>query len=565
MMLQTLTRLRNAGRLAQISAVLVKYGFANLVDTLGDPFIRLKYGITQRLSRQPVEAAPPEVQRLAIPVRVRLVCEELGPTFIKLGQLLSTRGDLLPAAYVEELKKLQDAVPPIPFAVAKQQIEAELEAPLGELYSDFSPEPLAAASVGQVHVARLPGGERVAVKVQRPGVDRLVERDLSILMDLAQLLEGRLPFAQNYRLTRLVREFTEALRDELIYTIEAHNADRLATNLAGEATIRFPHIFWSLTTRRVFTAELLEGIPLSDPARLDEAGYDRARIARLVAQHALRQILIDGFFHADPHPGNIFALPDGRLGYVDFGIVGRLDRETREVLGTLLLSLLSQNTGRAVEELVEIGVVTEESNREDFEHELDRLLTRVLFTSRREVSIGELLARIMELGYTYRIALPAEFSLLAKTLIMVEGLCMELDPNFDLSAVARPFVRRLIGSRLEPGQIVQDLATNLRHVNKLLVELPRQLHTILRKASTGSLTVRLEPYHAESILHGFHLLANRLAVSLMAAALVVASALVWGREVSLIGFSLNLGLLGLIGAGLLGFWLFIAIVRSGKL
>lgn len=562
---QALTRLRNAGRLAQISAVLVKYGFANLVDSLGGPLVRLKYGIAQRLSRQPVEAAPLEVQRLAAPVRTRLVCEELGPTFIKFGQLLSTRGDLLPAAYIEELQKLQDSVPPIPFPVVRQQIEAELGAPLSDLYRDFSPLPLAAASIGQVHAATLPNGERVAVKVQRPGVDKLIERDLSILLDLAQLLEDRLPFAQHYRLTRLVREFAEALQDELIYTIEAHNASRLAANMASDPTVRFPQIHWDLTTRRVFTAELLQGIPLSDLAQLDAAGYDRTRIATLVAQHALRQILIDGFFHADPHPGNIFALPDGRLGYVDFGIVGRLDRETRDLLGTLFLSLLSQNTGRAVEELMEIGVVSEESNLEEFEHELDRLLTRTLFTSRREVSIGELLARIMELGYTYRIALPAEFSLLAKTLIMIEGLCLALDPHFDLSAVARPFVRRLVGTHFEPGQMAQGLASNLRHLNRLLAELPRQSRTLLKKASAGTLTVRMEPYHADPVLRQLHLLANRLTVGLIVAGLVVASGILWGEEVSLLGFHFNLGLVGLVGAGVLGFWLFVAILRSGKL
>lgn len=564
-MRQTLTRLRNAGRLAQIAAVLVKYGFANLVDSLGDPILRLKYGITQRLSRQPVEAAPLEVQRLAAPVRARLVCEELGPTFIKLGQLLSTRGDLLPAAYIEELKKLQDAVPPIPFQVAKQQIEAELEMPLEALYRDFSPEPLAAASIGQVHTATLPSGQRVAVKVQRPGVDRLIERDLSILLDLAQLLEDRLQFAKHYRLTRLVREFAEALQDELIYTIEAHNASRLGANMAGDNTVRFPQIYWELTTQRVFTSELLQGIPLSDLEKLDAAGYDRSRVATLIAQHALRQILVDGFFHADPHPGNIFALPDGRLGYVDFGIVGRLDRETREILGTLFLSLLSQNTGRAVEELVEIGVVTEESNLEEFEHELDRLLTRTLFTSRREVPVGELLARIMELGYTYRIALPAEFSLLAKTLIMIEGLCLQLDPHFDLSATARPFVRRLVGARIEPGQVAQGLASNLRQINRLLGELPRQFRTILKKTGAGTLTIRVEPRHADPVLHEFRLLANRITVGLVVTGLMIASAVVWGEEVSLLGFHFNLGLAGLMGAGFLCFWLFVAILRSGKL
>lgn len=548
-----LRRLRNARRMMEVQRVVLKYGLGPLL---------MQVGLGRFWGR--VEEGPAEGLGRTVPERVRLALQELGPTAIKFGQMLSTRHDLLPAEYVEELSKLQDEVPPFPFEQAREQIERELDAPLTELFREVNPIPLASASIGQVHEAVLLSGEKVALKVQRPGVERIIERDLAILFDLADLLQGRLPIARHYDLVQVVKEFAESIRDEMVYTIEARNAEQLASNLAEERSVYIPKVYWSLTTQRLLTLERLEGIKISEVEALRRAGHDLRRLAKALANVTLRQILMDGFFHADPHPGNFIVLSNGRIGLVDFGIMGHLDARTREHLVNVFLGIVTQDTDRVVENLLEIGFITEDTPLAAFRHDLDRLLTRYLFLPRKEFRIGELLRRLLEGMYEYAVSVPAEFTLLAKTLVMVEGLCLALDPDFEVREAVEPMVRRLLGMHLEPRHLLEELADGLKQVAQLARHMPRQVSSVLHKAETGELKVRIEHHRFEQLWQRWSILANRLAFSIMVSAITLASALLLQNAPD---FPLRstLGVSGFLLAATMAFWLLLSIIRSGRL
>jgi len=324
---------RHFQRYRQIAQVFMRHGFGELVDLLElQPYLSLPW----RLLRRERPAAPP----LGAPQRLRLALEELGPTFVKLGQVLSTRPDLLPPIYVAELVKLQDSVPPAEWELIKAQIEVELGAPLEELFAAFEPVPIAAASLAQVHAATLPDGTQVVVKVQRPNIQMTIETDLEILFDLARLFQARTPLGDIYNLPEIVEEFATTLRAELDFYREGSNADRFRANFADEPYLCIPQVYWDFTTHRVLVLERISGIKIDDLEALDAAGHDRCQIALHIARMVIKEVLEDGFFHADPHPGNFVIMPGEVIGAMDFGMVGHLSHRTRTDLIRLYLSLI---------------------------------------------------------------------------------------------------------------------------------------------------------------------------------------------------------------------------------
>lgn len=536
-------RLRNAARVKQIVGVMIRFGFSHVVEQAE----HAQRGFFRRF-RRGGETPDPEVARMTEPERLRRMIESLGPTFVKIGQILSTRQDVIPDWAVRELRKLQDQVAPLPFEVVRQQVESELGGSLEGLFSEFAPDAVASASLGQVHRAVLPDGTAVAVKVQRPGLDKQIDRDLSVLADMAEMFEGRLGLVSHLKLTRIVDELATTLRDELVYTIEARNAERMTGLLRPSDPIRIPKVFWDLTTTKVLTAELFEADRLTEVDNLTD--QQRKTVAPRLANFVLHQILIHGFFHADPHPGNIFVFPDGSIGVVDWGMVGLLSKSSRDSLGEIFIAIVTQDVERLTNEIVHLGLIDHESDVERFRLDLGRALDRYFFLSRREFPLSQVLHKILELSYEHRIQLPAEIPMLIKVLVTTEGTCMELDPDFDLRAAFEPVVKELVGSRFEPGEMVRDIAKTLRQLNRVASDLPRQTAAILGRVEDGRMTVRVENQGLDKSIQHLSVTTQHLATAVLIAAIMIGGGLVHANS-PILGTVLLV--LGGLGAGMVMF------------
>ena len=532
-------RVRNAGRINQILQVAVRFGFQEFVDHAG----RARRGLFGRL-RKADDTPSPELQRLSTGQRLTRMLEELGPTFVKIGQMLSTRQDILPRWAVDELRKLRDEVAPMPYTDIRVAIEEELGGPLEQFFSEFDPSPIAAASLGQVHRAVLrDGGAEVAVKVQRRGIYRVVERDLKVLEDLAETLDGRIQVLQHVRLPELLEEFSRSLRDELVYTIEGRNAERVAAVLEQLDNVRIPKVHWKLTTARLLVTEMFIGERLSQDGVPPED--QRSELATRIANLMLRQILVEGFFHADPHPGNFIWLSDSALGILDWGQVGVLGRSFRESLGEIFIALVTRDIEQLAEEICRLGLVEDQGHIESFRHDLGRALDRYFHLPRDEFFLGEVLSRILELSYEHKVQLPTELPILVKALVTTEGTCTELDPNFDLRAAFEPVVKRLIRAKMDPERLFHEVTSTVRQVDRIAGALPRQLTAILSRLENSNVRVRVETAELQQAAKQVGRHTNRLAAALMVTGCLIAGALLYPAQPTAGICVLVLGLLGL--------------------
>ncbi len=499
------------------------------------------------------------------PVRLRRVFEELGTTFIKLGQILSTRQDLLPPAYIAELQKLQDAVPPLPTPVIVRAIEAELGQPVAALFTAFDPVPLAAASIAQVHAVTLPGGIDAVVKVQRPGVREQVALDLEIAARLAGLIAGRLNLAERLGLDlpALVEEFAYTLRGELDYLREARNAEAFANNFAGESSIYIPAICWEYTTPRLITMERLRGVRIDDLPAIRAAGYDPAALAVRSARLVLKEVFEDGFFHADLHPGNLFVMPGDVIGVVDFGMVGRLDETTRTQLLLLVIAVVDQDADRITDSLARLGVVSGISDRTSLRRDIQRLVAEYYGLALDQVDLGRLVTDLSIITRRHALTLPPDLALLLKMLLMIEGVARTLDPAFNILAVAQPYGAEAIKSLFTPERIRQQLLRTAFDLADLGVDLPRRLDRVLRSTEQSSFTAREAADRAQRLVQTA---VNRLALGVLIGAFIIGLAIViFAVHPGVNDLLLRLMLLGGFAAvGVLGLVFFVSFLRSGR-
>ncbi|MCD6521603.1 2-polyprenylphenol 6-hydroxylase [Candidatus Calescamantes bacterium] len=431
-------KIHNIQRLNQILWVLVKYGFGYIVDRLhiGEKLIRRKLVRRGPLRRLDIFDMPASV-------RVRKVLEELGPTFIKLGQILSTRPDLVPLEFCEEFKKLQDKAPVFEYEKAKKIVEEELKCPIDELFDEFSVKPIAAASLSQVHSGKLKTGEKVIVKVQRPNVERIIKQDIEILYTLAKLAEKYIEESKLYNPVEIVDEFRKAILKEIDFNTEANNIDRFRRNFKGDDTVYIPKVFHDLSTKRILIIEKIEGIKVTDVEKIEKSGLDKKKIAINGANAVLKQIFVDGFFHADPHPGNIFVLDNNRIAFLDFGMVGRIDEETKSQFANILQAIIERDASTIIESFIALGMVEEDMDIKKLELDVADLIDRYYEVPLKELRMERLVGEIINVVSENRIKVPPNLYLLAKTLITVESIGRELDPDFNMITKIRPFVKKL--------------------------------------------------------------------------------------------------------------------------
>jgi ubiquinone biosynthesis protein len=492
-MVSLLHAARDIGRIRDVSTVLVRHGFGEVVHRLG---------LGRRGKAQPalVEPSPDEEARgarerreMSSAVRVRRVLEDLGPSFVKLGQIASTRPDVLPADVILELKKLQDAVPPVPFEEIRRQIEVSLGAPLEELYESVDPAPLAAASIAQVHRAVLKteeGPRQVAVKVQRPGIAETIASDLDILHAFAALVERAVPESRIYSPVGLVQQFDRAITAELDFTAEADNAERFAQSFAGYKSVKFPKPYRNASSKRVLTLEYLEGDKIYDALR---AGHSGKQLARIALDVMVKQIFEDGFFHADPHPGNVFVLgpPDAPvLGFVDLGMVGRLSPRMRDLTIDVMVGAVRRDYDAIADAMYAIGTPTKKIDMEAYRTEVAMLAEKYLGKQLKDIEISALIRDLVPGSKKYGLEIPTDFLLVGKALMTVEGVGKEVDPELDVFEAAKPLFLDLLRKRYSPERMGAELLRRLERLSGATYNMPQQIQEVLDDLRLGRLSIR---------------------------------------------------------------------------
>jgi len=547
------SRRENLVRFSQIGRVLVRHGFGFVFDVRRGR--REKRGIEELLAPN-------------FGVRLRRTLEDLGPTFVKFGQLLSTRSDVIPEGILVELQRLQDTAAPIPLEAAQAVIERELGAPVGKVFDSLDPAPLGSASIGQVYEARLHGGERVAVKVQRPDAQRRVDADLALMRDLAALLDARFGNRIFIDVKELVAEFEGVIRRELDYEAEAQNARRFAINFAG-TPVKTPRIYTELSTRRVLTMEFIEGTRFHDLRPLLLPPAERRRVATMGAEAIFKMAFEDGFFHGDPHPGNLILTPQGELALLDFGMVGFMSRGDVEALSRLFIAVIQRDAAAVLRGLEGLGVRYAPEVRGPLVQELREFLYKYSGLSVGEVTLGQALSELISLVRRYRLSMPPVFPLLTKALVIAEALARSIDPTINVYEIAQPYARRLLLERYEPGFILERSQERALEYARYLEEFPEQVRQLLTELEDGELEVKLNNRGLDELMGEVDVLANRLVFAVVTGGLLIGSSLIGafatgGPQVPILGVPL-VAFLGFTLALVMATVLLVVIFRSNRL
>ncbi|MDE2418552.1 MAG: phosphotransferase [Burkholderiales bacterium] len=559
MLIETLGAARDMGRLSEIAGVLIRHGFGDTVRRLGLADRLQQAGHAIRMEHTA------DLARVEPPVQVRLAAEELGPTFVKLGQILAGRADLFGPEWIAEFEKLHSHVPAIPFENLLPQLQQDLGGLPQDVFARFDVEPLAAASIAQVHRAQIKDGAEVIVKIRRPGIELTIEADLRLLGHLAALAEAEIPTLKPYRPQQLVRELAKSLRRELDLAAECRNAEQIATNMQALPYIVIPKVHWAYTGKRINVQDYVGGIAGDRLQELTmEAGYDRRLLARRGAQAVLKMIVQDGIFHADPHPGNVFYLSDNRIAFIDFGMVGRLSSRRREEMLQLLMGLVERHPQSVGDVLLDWTGDDHSVNLSQLETEIETFVDQYHGTPLAQLSLGQMLTDVTAILRDHHLSLPSDLALLIKAFISLEGMGRGLDPDFHMATEATPMLRKVVRARYQPKAVAQRAWQTIRRTLAMAEQLPHDVSRLLRNARRGRVYVGIELAHLKRVGDQIDRAANRLAMALVIAALIIGSSIVMNVQggPTLLGLP-AFGFLGFFGAVVGGLWLVRAIWRSG--
>ncbi|MES2793410.1 MAG: AarF/UbiB family protein [Planctomycetota bacterium] len=551
--------LRSLGRSRQIATVLLNYGFGDVVERMG--LLRyLQWGRRLLLRRRSDQET-----RLTRPQRIRMALEELGATFIKFGQVISTRPDLVPADVIAELSKLQEGVPPFSSETALEILEAELGGPVKTLYAEFDPQPLAAGSLGQVHRARHFDGSQLAVKIRRPHVVRDVERDLELMLELASMVERHLPEAEIFDPVGLVTQFSRSIRREMNFFREARTVEEFARLFSHDATLTVPKIYWDLTSDAVITMDFIDGLRVTDHEGLAKAGLSSQALAANGARIFFKQAFELGLFHGDPHPGNIRIMRNGTLGLLDYGMVGRLEEDRREQLVDLFLCISQRNVKGTVDLVLVVGKPSQEVDRGLLLSDVRDFIESYYGIDLERIRMGKLLSDFVAILSNHGIRYPADLMLLIRATITLEGVGRELDPEFNLAQHLAPFIKHVVRERYNPRRMAQRWKYETERLLGALHDVPLHIERTLGKLSRDELKIQLEHRNLDYLVTELDRSGNRIVVGVVMSALIVASALIV-RSGTISGINsawITVPIFAL--SSLLGVWLVYGIFRSGRL
>ncbi len=561
------TRFRKIGRavghlqrLRVIISVFLHYGYEDLARRLPIPS---PWHLPLRAQRRAQE----EIALLTGPERFRKALEQLGPTFIKLGQLLSTRTHLLPRDFTLELAKLHDNVPPVSFAQAEAVMTAELKRPLGEVFQSIEETPIGSASIAQVHRAVLVNGEKCVIKVQRPGIEKTVRVDLEIMAYLASLLENHVEGWRIHQPSAVVAEFARSMEQELDFRAEAAHIERFAHQFAGELTIYVPMVVSGSVTRRVLTMEYIEAVKASNFELLVASGLDRREIATRITDLVMKQIFVHGFFHADPHPGNIHILPGNIICFLDFGMMGFLDHQTRQTFARFVQAIGQRDETAAAAALLRLAHAELDPPRIGFEADVAEFMHRHFYRPAGEMVFGRLINHLFTLTERHQLTLPADLSVMLKALGLMEDLVCRLDPGHDIIAQAKPFMREVLFRQVGPKRLMRSWLEFGSEAMSLAQDLPLELRRLMSIFKDGRGRLHIHHQGLEGLMNTLERIVNRLAFALVLASLIISSSvIVHARVPPLLGHQVSaIGVVGYLVAGVMGFWLLIAMLRHGKM
>lgn len=559
MLWDALSAVRDLGRVQEIAAVLIRYGFGDVVQRVGMARVLERAGRVLHW-----HGRTEDLLELSPPQRVRRVLEELGPTFVKLGQVMATRVDLISPEWIAELSRLQNAVPAVPFEKIREQLTQDLGADPHEVFDELQETPLAAGSLGQAYLARLEDGTRVVLKVRRPGIRHTIEADLRLLTRLAEIVEAEMPDLKRYHPRDVVRQFAISLRRELDFAAECRSAERIMQNFDGHPELEIPRVHWEYVGERLNVQDFIAGIPGSKMHKLDAAGLDRHALACTGAATILKMVLEDGFFHADPHPGNVFFLPENRIALIDFGMVGRLSTERRYQIARLLHGLATQQVGAVADVLLDWSG-NADIDEDQLICEIDAFIDNYRGVPLKHLGFGRMLADMTAVLRDNGLTLPPDLALMLKAFVTLEGMARELDPDFDMAAVAEPFLGTALLEQYSPLVLARRGWNLFSNALDFVSGLPKDLKQILRAARRGQFQVQVEVISLKRFGDQLDRAVSRLTVGLVTSALIVGSAIVMNIKgpLSLSSVS-SFGVLGFVGAAIGGIWVLVSILRGGR-